>query len=82
MKFGGYVYRINIHQHDVIPLPTTWSFEEGAGLLVQGLTAFYALTAVGNLQKGQPCLSIALQVVWALWPTAFVKNGRHRLSAQ
>lgn len=55
-KFGGYVSHINMHHRYVIPLPSTWSFEEGAGFLVQGLTAWYALTALGNLQKGMTVL--------------------------
>ena len=55
-KFGGYVSHINIHHRYVVPLPNEWSFEEGAGFLVQGLTAYYALTALGNLQKGMTVL--------------------------
>ena len=55
-KFGGYVSHINIHHRYVIPLPAQWSFEEGAGFLVQGLTAYYALTALGNLRKGMTVL--------------------------
>lgn len=55
-KFGGYVSHINIHYRYVIPLPDDWSFEEGAGFLVQGLTAYYALTALGNLQKNMTVL--------------------------
>lgn len=55
-KFGGYVSHINIHHRYVIPLPLDWSYEEGAGFLVQGLTAYYALTALGNLQKGMTVL--------------------------
>lgn len=55
-KFGGYVSHINIHHRYVIPLPEQWSFEEGAGFLVQGLTAYYALTELGNLQKGMNVL--------------------------
>ena len=55
-KFGRYVSHINIHHRYVIALPTGWSFEEGAGFLVQGLTAYYALTALGNLQKGMTVL--------------------------
>jgi alcohol dehydrogenase len=51
-KFGGYVSHINIDHRYVLPLPAEWSFEEGASFLVQGLTAYYALTALGNLQKG------------------------------
>ncbi|RDV16883.1 zinc-binding dehydrogenase [Pontibacter diazotrophicus] len=50
-KFGGYVSHINIHHRYVLPLPADWSFEEGAGFLVQGLTAYYALTELGNLQE-------------------------------
>ncbi|WP_162056203.1 alcohol dehydrogenase catalytic domain-containing protein [Pontibacter pamirensis] len=55
-KFGGYVSHINIHHRYVLPLPADWSFEEGAGFLVQGLTAYYALTELGNLQKGMTVL--------------------------
>ena len=55
-KFGGYVSHINSHRRYVIPLPEAWSFEEGAGFLVQGLTAYYALTELGNLQEGMTVL--------------------------
>jgi NADPH:quinone reductase-like Zn-dependent oxidoreductase len=55
-KFGGYVSHINIHHRYIISLPEGWSFEEGAGFLVQGLTAYYALTVLGNLQKGMNVL--------------------------
>jgi alcohol dehydrogenase len=55
-KFGGYASHINSHRRYVVPLPSGWSFEEGAGFLVQGLTAYYALTALGNLQKDMTVL--------------------------
>src|SRR5688572_4673077 len=55
-KFGGYVSHINIQERYVIPLPKSWSFEEGAGFLVQGLTAYYALKELGNLQNGMTVL--------------------------
>ena len=55
-KFGGYVSHINSHYRYVIPLPQGWSFEEGAGFLVQGLTAYYALSELGNLQAGMTVL--------------------------
>jgi alcohol dehydrogenase len=55
-KFGGYASHINIHHRYILPLPGGWSFEEGAGFIVQGLTAFYALTVLGNLQKGMTVL--------------------------
>src|SRR4051812_19497602 len=38
-KFGGYASHINLNHQYVIPLPSAWSFEQGAGFLVQGLTA-------------------------------------------
>ncbi|MEJ8800732.1 synaptic vesicle VAT-1 family membrane protein [Pontibacter sp. H249] len=55
-KFGGYVSHININHRYIIPLPDSWSFEEGAGFLVQGLTAYYALTELGNLKVGMSVL--------------------------
>lgn len=55
-KFGGYVSHINAHHRYITSLPEEWSFEEGAGFLVQGLTAYYALTELGNLQKGMTVL--------------------------
>jgi len=55
-KFGGYVSHINSHHRYVIPLPEAWTFVEGAGFLVQGLTAYYALTELGNLQPNMTVL--------------------------
>ncbi|RDC64435.1 alcohol dehydrogenase catalytic domain-containing protein [Adhaeribacter pallidiroseus] len=51
-KFGGYASHLNSHYRYVVPLPEDWSFAEGAGFLVQGLTAYYALLELGNLQPG------------------------------
>lgn len=55
-KFGGYVSALNHHQRYITKLPDAWSFEEGAGFIVQGLTAYYALCELGNLQKGMGVL--------------------------
>ena len=55
-KFGGYVTHLNSHRRYVLPLPAEWSFAQGAGFLVQGLTAWYALKELGNLQKGSTVL--------------------------
>lgn len=55
-RFGGYTSHINIHHRYVIPLSDSWTFEEGAGFLVQGLTAYYALTTLGHLQQGMTVL--------------------------
>ncbi|MBB1286520.1 zinc-binding dehydrogenase [Flavisolibacter sp. BT320] len=54
--FGGYVSHLNSHHRYVLLLPQGWSFEEGAGFLVQGLTAWYALKELGNLQRGSTVL--------------------------
>ena len=37
-------------------LPSGWTHEQGAAFLVQGLTAFYALRALGEVKKGQTVL--------------------------
>ncbi|NDK55668.1 alcohol dehydrogenase catalytic domain-containing protein [Pontibacter fetidus] len=55
-KFGGYVSHINLNHRYVIALSDSWTYEEGAGFLVQGLTAYYALTTLGNLQPGMSVL--------------------------
>ena len=55
-KFGGYVTALHLDHRYLIPLPEGWSFEEGAGFLVQGLTAYYALLELGNLQEGMTVL--------------------------
>ncbi len=55
-RFGGYATHLNLDQRYVTPLPARWSFAEGAGFLVQGLTAYYALTQLGNLQPGMTVL--------------------------
>lgn len=52
-KFGGYVSALNHHERYLTHLPDAWSFEEGAGFVVQGLTAFYALRELGNIKEGQ-----------------------------
>jgi NADPH:quinone reductase-like Zn-dependent oxidoreductase len=50
-KFGGYTTGLN-HDHRYLSIiPDEWSFEEGAAYLVQGLTAYYALVALGNIQN-------------------------------
>ncbi|PJZ68096.1 zinc-binding dehydrogenase [Leptospira perolatii] len=55
-RFGAYANHLNIDHRYLYKLPARWSFEDGAGFLVQGLTAYYALVPLGNLQKGQNIL--------------------------
>ncbi|EMY77895.1 oxidoreductase, zinc-binding dehydrogenase family protein [Leptospira weilii serovar Ranarum str. ICFT] len=55
-RFGGYVSHLNIDSRYVFKLPSKWDFDQGAGFLVQGLTAYYALVVLGDLKKGQTVL--------------------------
>ncbi|HEY8402502.1 MAG TPA: zinc-binding dehydrogenase [Cytophagaceae bacterium] len=55
-RFGAYTTHLNIDHRYIIPLPSGWSFEEGAAFPVQVLTAYYGLVTLGNLQKGQTVL--------------------------
>lgn len=55
-RFGGYVDYINHHHLYVQPIPDSWSFEEGAAFTVQGLTAYYALIKLGDIQPGMNVL--------------------------
>jgi len=52
-RFGAYTSHININHHFLQPLPTGWSFDQGAALPVQGLTAWYGLRELGNLSSKQ-----------------------------
>jgi len=55
-RFGAYATHLNIGQEYVIPIPTDWTFEEGASYLVQALTAYYGLFNLGALSEGKTVL--------------------------
>ncbi len=55
-RFGGYTTHLNINARYVIPLPGSWSYAEGAGYLVQVLTAYYGLKNLGDIQMGHTVL--------------------------
>lgn len=55
-RFGGYTTGLNIDARYVIRLPDDWDFNTGAAYLVQTLTAYYALSNLGQLVKGQSVL--------------------------
>ena len=55
-RFGSYATDINICEHYIRHLPSDWTFEQGAALIVQGLTAWYGLIELGNLKTGQHVL--------------------------
>ena len=52
-KFGAYATHLNIDARYVTPIPTDWTYEEGASYLVQALTAYYGLKYLGQLESGQ-----------------------------
>jgi alcohol dehydrogenase len=55
-RFGAYTTTLNIDRRYVLPLPQGWTMAEGAGYLVQALTAYYGLVNLGQLQAGQTVL--------------------------
>jgi NADPH:quinone reductase-like Zn-dependent oxidoreductase len=55
-RFGGYAELVSAREHDLIPLPDGWSFEEGASFPVVYGTAYAALVAYGNLRAGERVL--------------------------
>lgn len=55
-RFGGYTSAILTDQRYLIPIPADWDFAEGAGYLVQVLTAYYGLVNLGNLQQNSTVL--------------------------
>lgn len=56
IRFGAYTTRLNIDERYVLPIPSGWSFEEGASFIVHSLTAYYALVTLGNLQPNHTVL--------------------------
>lgn len=55
-RFGGYCSVIDSEPDYLMPLPRHWDFAQGAAFPAQTLTAWYALTTLGNLQPGQRVL--------------------------
>lgn len=56
IKFGSFTTHLNIDQRYILKIPNDWTFDEGASFIVNSLTAYYALTKLGNLQFGQTVL--------------------------
>lgn len=55
-RFGAYASHLNVPLAYVRPLPSSFSFAQGAAFIVQGLTAWHAMIELGNLKKGQTVL--------------------------
>jgi len=56
IRFGAFTNFLNIDHNYIQKLPEDWSFEEGAGFLVQALTAYYAIVHLGNVSQNQTVL--------------------------
>ena len=55
-RFGGYTTVIDSEPDYLIPLPAEWNYAQGAAWPAQTLTAWYALTHLGALQRDQQVL--------------------------
>ncbi|EKF75659.1 zinc-containing alcohol dehydrogenase [Alcanivorax hongdengensis A-11-3] len=55
-RFGGYTTRIDSPEGYLRILPDHWSMEQGAAYLAQTLTAWYALTELGQVRPGHRVL--------------------------
>lgn len=54
--FGGYAGHVVVEQDKVLPIPEHLSFEEGAGLLVNFMTAWVALHEMSRIRAGDHVL--------------------------
>ena len=73
-RFGAYTTHLNIDARYVSPLPSGWSFEEGAAYPVQVLTAYYALFNLGDLQKDQTVLIHSAAGGVGIWANRIAKT--------
>ena len=55
-RFGAYSERVAALPRNLIPLPETWSFAEGAAMPVAYLTAYAGLVRYGGLRAGERVL--------------------------
>src|SRR4051794_22954704 len=55
-RFGGYAEIVSARDRDVLALPSDWSWEEGAAMMVVYGTAYAGLVQFGNLRAGERVL--------------------------
>jgi NADPH:quinone reductase-like Zn-dependent oxidoreductase len=73
-RFGAYVSHLNIDSRYVIPLNEDWTYDEGAGYLVQVLTAYYGLVHLGALEKGATVLIHSAAGGVGIWANRIAKK--------
>jgi NADPH2:quinone reductase len=56
MSRGSYAEYAVVPAHFLVPLPEEVSFEQGAAVMLQGMTAHYLTHSTFPLQRGQTCL--------------------------
>jgi alcohol dehydrogenase len=56
IRFGAYTTHLNIDRKYILHLPDDYSFDEGAAMIVQPLTAYYSLFELGNLKPNHTVL--------------------------
>jgi NADPH2:quinone reductase len=56
MSRGAYAEYAAVPEHLLVPLPDEVSFEQGAAVMLQGMTAHYLTHSTFALKKGQTCL--------------------------
>ncbi|CAL6359900.1 unnamed protein product [Bathycoccus prasinos] len=55
-RFGAFASVVDVPRHQVRVIPDAWSFSEGAAFIVQSLTVYYGLSALGRIREGDVCL--------------------------
>ncbi len=73
-RFGAYASDLNIDHQYIIPLPESWSYDEGSAYLVQVLTAYYGLVNLGNMREGQNVLIHSAAGGVGIWANRICKR--------
>jgi synaptic vesicle membrane protein VAT-1 len=55
-RFGGYAELVTVGQSQALPLPEAFTFEQGAGFVVNYTTAYAGLVVMGGLKRGERVL--------------------------
>ena len=55
-RFGAYATHVNVNENYIFKLPQNWNFVEGTSLLVNSLTAYYALKILADIKDNKTVL--------------------------
>ena len=55
-RFGGYAELVTVDEGQALPLPESFTFEQGAGFVVNYTTAYAGLVVMGGLKRGERVL--------------------------